>query len=240
MADYVSNYSGDQIDEAVSRALPGGALDTGKVSVGFGYGGTMPVIAIPTNDDTDGTKFDEKLNAFLNDMGNSSVKQIIFEDYPYLSSGRFVGTLYKNNANFAVLYGAGYGANDNIVVKKLISGVWKPFEWVNPPMQLGKEYRTTERYQGKPVYRKMIQYTQSSASPETGSISIPHGISNFDGMVSISAKAGIYPLPYVGSSGGVTGVGAPNATSVGINTYKTSWSTAYAFTLDMRYTKTTD
>lgn len=29
-------------------------------------------------------------------------------------------------------------------------------EWVNPPMQLGKEYRTTERYQGKPVYAKRI------------------------------------------------------------------------------------
>lgn len=27
-------------------------------------------------------------------------------------------------------------------------------EWVNPPMLVGVEYRTTERYQGKPVYTK--------------------------------------------------------------------------------------
>lgn len=29
-------------------------------------------------------------------------------------------------------------------------------EWVNPPMILGVEYRTTERYNGKPVYVKLI------------------------------------------------------------------------------------
>lgn len=32
------------------------------------------------------------------------------------------------------------------------SGNWLPFEWVNPPMVLGKEYRTVERWNGKPVY----------------------------------------------------------------------------------------
>lgn len=30
-------------------------------------------------------------------------------------------------------------------------------EWVNPPMQLGVEYRTTERYLGKPVYVKAVE-----------------------------------------------------------------------------------
>lgn len=29
---------------------------------------------------------------------------------------------------------------------------FKDWEWFNPPMTLGVEYRTTERYQGKPVY----------------------------------------------------------------------------------------
>lgn len=29
-------------------------------------------------------------------------------------------------------------------------------EWVNPPMALGVEYRTTERYNGKPVYCKLM------------------------------------------------------------------------------------
>ena len=33
---------------------------------------------------------------------------------------------------------------------------WQPWEWVNPPMQLGVEYRTTERYLGKPVYAMAV------------------------------------------------------------------------------------
>lgn len=35
--------------------------------------------------------------------------------------------------------------------------VWGEWEWVNPPMALGVEYRTTERFLGKPVYVKVIQ-----------------------------------------------------------------------------------
>lgn len=32
------------------------------------------------------------------------------------------------------------------------NGTWGPLEWINPPMQLGIEYRTTERYSNKPVF----------------------------------------------------------------------------------------
>lgn len=34
--------------------------------------------------------------------------------------------------------------------------VYYPWEWVNPPMSVGVEYRTTERYLGKPVYVKTV------------------------------------------------------------------------------------
>lgn len=33
---------------------------------------------------------------------------------------------------------------------------WPEWEFVNPPMELGVEYRTTERYLGKPVYVKAV------------------------------------------------------------------------------------
>lgn len=39
-----------------------------------------------------------------------------------------------------------------IIVRSMYGGTWGPWEWVNPPMEVGVEYRTTERYQGKPVY----------------------------------------------------------------------------------------
>ena len=37
---------------------------------------------------------------------------------------------------------------------------WSPWEWLNPPMQIGIEYRTMERFSGKPVYRKLINFGQ--------------------------------------------------------------------------------
>ena len=36
------------------------------------------------------------------------------------------------------------------------TGAWSDWEYVNPPMLIGVEYRTTERYLGKPVYVKAV------------------------------------------------------------------------------------
>ena len=44
---------------------------------------------------------------------------------------------------------------------------WQPWEWVNPPMTLGVEYRTTERYLGKPVYAKLINLGKLPNNAET-------------------------------------------------------------------------
>ena len=41
------------------------------------------------------------------------------------------------------------------IIRWRVAGTWYE-EWVNPPMQLGTEYRTTERYKGKPVYVKCV------------------------------------------------------------------------------------
>lgn len=35
-------------------------------------------------------------------------------------------------------------------------GTWSEWEYVNPPMFIGVEYRTTERWQGKAVYTKLV------------------------------------------------------------------------------------
>ena len=55
-------------------------------------------------------------------------------------------------------------ASPNIVgtplnlVRRYDGKKWYPWEWVNPPMILGVEYRTTERYLGKPVYCKVVDF----------------------------------------------------------------------------------
>lgn len=44
--------------------------------------------------------------------------------------------------------------NSTIVRYADASGVWGEWEWINPPMVIGTEYRTTERIGGKAVYKK--------------------------------------------------------------------------------------
>lgn len=55
-----------------------------------------------------------------------------------------------------------------------LNGVWQPWEWVNPPMYPGIEYRTTERWNGKPVYTIVID---CGAIPNDSSKVVAHGIS---------------------------------------------------------------
>lgn len=48
-------------------------------------------------------------------------------------------------------------------------------EWINPPMIAGEEYRTTERFEGKPVYTQLIDC--GNLAPIGESLWIEHGIS---------------------------------------------------------------
>lgn len=41
-------------------------------------------------------------------------------------------------------------------MRERINGVWTEWEWIDPPMYTGVEYRTTERYLGKPVYVRLV------------------------------------------------------------------------------------
>ena len=56
-------------------------------------------------------------------------------------------------------------ANNNKLVRSRY-GVIKGWDWVNPPMLLGVEYRTTERYLGKPVYTIAFNFGALPASGE--------------------------------------------------------------------------
>lgn len=51
-------------------------------------------------------------------------------------------------------------------------GTWQPWEWVNPPMNLGVEYRTTERWNGKVVYTKLVNY---GGLPNYTTYTVAHG-----------------------------------------------------------------
>lgn len=126
-----------------------------------------------------------------------------------------------------------------IIVRSMYGGEWGPWEWVNPPMEVGVEYRTTERYLGKPVYAKAMTYTFTSSydSASQFGLEIPHEISNFGSLVRAEAVSPPYMIPYVSKNGGFAGVRAVNATNILFDSYKTGWSSGNKIMFKLFYTK---
>ena len=85
-------------------------------------------------------------------------------------------------------------ANEKDSIRRRVfnNNVWGPFEWVNPPMELGIEYRTTERYLGKPVYAKLVDCGQIADNKQ-----VEHGIVNMrDCTFAQGLRAGM-PMPVI-------------------------------------------
>ena len=48
------------------------------------------------------------------------------------------------------------GLSNIVQMRTCTEGVWSEWEWINPPMEAGIEYRTTDRIDGKAVYKKNV------------------------------------------------------------------------------------
>lgn len=79
--------------------------------------------------------------------------------------------------------GSGSWIYDGCYAERIMkAGIWGPWEWVNPPMELGVEYRTTERYLHKPVYVKVVD---CGMLPNNTSKTVSLGIDNPEYLVGI-------------------------------------------------------
>lgn len=89
----------------------------------------------------------------------------------------------------AYVSGEVYGARE----KRL--NVWGDWEHTNPPMKLGVEYRTTERYLGKPVYYKIVDCGQIANNKQ-----VEHGIVNMRDCISFQGLRGSMPMPSISNN----------------------------------------
>ena len=130
-----------------------------KAPVGFGFGEKVVEIRTTSADETYET-YCAKLDAVLEGMGNNVSKLIGFYPPAIYGRGVQIGLLHKWSSDYASVRTLGNydGVANGFfgVSMRKVEGNWKPMEWINPPMVLGVEYRTTERYQGKPVYVKLV------------------------------------------------------------------------------------
>lgn len=127
--------------------------------------------------------------------------------------------------------------------RSLLNNVWAEWEWINPPLQLGVEYRTTERYLGKPVYVKMID---CGNLPNAGLKTVSIGTSGLEKVIDISGCAvdasngDFYSIPATNFDVSTPNIGlyvtGPQSIVISTQSDRSSYS-AY---VKVKYTKTTE
>lgn len=145
-------HTAQQIDDSIGRALPGGEIDAllaGKAPAGYGLGEKQGK-RLNTTDDlnsitTPGWYWWSDMpsnapisNACMLVYSAYNGECIVQEIHTYLPSG----------------YSWDFGGS--VILRQIYATFIGQWEWSNPPMALGAEYRTTERYMGKPVYVMII------------------------------------------------------------------------------------
>ena len=122
-----------------------------------------------------------------------------------------------------------------------------PWEWVDPPMQIGVEYRTTERYLGKPVYIKTVDtgalpnatYKEISASfPNANRFLAIYGSAYKDSDHLIPLPCLRYSLDHYDTNHAVQ-VTVSTTTSIIISTNQ-DMSSFTTSSVCVKYTKSTD
>ena len=165
-----SKFTLEQVDNAISRLslIPGSgpltAADVGAAPAGYGLGAAPKSVS----------SWDEAtVSGWYKGPAPAGFGYgTIWGRVDALKSGYIAQVIYLD-------------ANPNCsAMRECINGTWKAWEWVNPPMLTGVEYRTTERYNGKPVYVKIVD---CGKMPSATTSTIDPGVENILYRISVEA-----------------------------------------------------
>lgn len=109
-------------------------------------------------------------------------------------------TLIRVWGNGAVCYQESINITDDsgqgcLCVRTIYGSTIFPWEWVNPLMKLGVEYRTTERFWGKPVYYKCVDCGKIADNKQ-----VEHGIVNMRDCISFQGLRDGMPMPSISNN----------------------------------------
>lgn len=152
MSRYVSKYTGSEIDASIDRALPGGAIDIAlqnKAPAGYGLGANSTFVTDFNDAKLPGWYSGDPAVNYPSKIQYGGYGMVFVQGYRNgLITQRW---MWQHNTYLPQLTEAiRYYNPDN--------GFWSEWEYVNPPMRIGVEYRTTERWNGKPVYVIAFDY----------------------------------------------------------------------------------
>lgn len=200
---------------------------------GFGWGGSA---VIPPNNSLDDAKETGLYVCSPSYMGAPS-------GHEYIGYGVVLSMKRADNSVIQVYWSE---ASNNItgtplnLVRRYNGTQWYPWEWVNPPMEMGVEYRTTERYLGKPVYVKVVD---CGALPNNTTKNVSLGIDNPEYLVGIWGRGSKNTNIPSNNYGG--GMGTGNIVAIWTNLIDVYISTdgdrsSNFAVVTVKYTKTTD
>lgn len=164
MTDENGNISHVWLERADEPTIPGTPLNAETFNQmakefapsGYGYGGEA--VSLSNVSIEDETGLTNALETIYSGMQDKETKLVRFSGFPSASGYTFFGLLFrssKDSGTFIVLSAHSKGC---LITKTKFDGVWEPTEWENPPLVLGIEYRTTERFNGHPVYVKAVEF----------------------------------------------------------------------------------
>lgn len=109
-------------------------------------------------------------------------------------------TLIRVWGNGAVCYQESINITDDsrhgcLCVRTIYDSTIFPWEWVNPPMESGVEYRTTQRFQGRSVYYKIVDCGQIADNKQ-----VKHGVANMRDCISFQGLRGGMPMPSISNN----------------------------------------
>ena len=178
------------------------------------------------------------------DIWGSGAKNVPFDYGAMIVIPRSTTALSKPSVTqIASQEPGGLNPQASIAVRKSTDngdGAWGEWEWFNPPMELGVEYRTTERYLGKPVYVKAINF---GALPNNTTKNVSLNIDNPEYLVGIWGNSNKNISIPSNNFGG--GIGAGNIVTIWTNLIDVYISTDgdrsnHSAIVLVKYTKTTD
>lgn len=212
------------------------AVEAGAAPAGYGLGGDS--VLPPDND----------LNKAISNGFYYTTPTTLNRIYGYDS------VVVSRKGNYVEQVSFSYVNNQNCLVVQRASldggATWMPWEHLNPQMYLDNEYRTTERYNGRPVYAKRFNAGLFPSAGSVKEIDFTTGTESegkIGNIVSVSGIAGTWTIPTDLYGGVITNDGKVYLTArvtsgngvIYIGTASRDLTAVSAHVI-VKYTKTTD
>jgi len=187
-------------------------MDGNFAPAGYGFGEEAATKAVSDCNDAKLTGL-YKVNANSKNSPLTAATFLICESYSANSKKQ---TIFTNGSTTPVL-----------ATRTMSGGSWGNWEYINPPIAAGGEYRTIERWKGKAVYAKHIAQTMDviGNASSYADYNVAHGISGFVNLVRVEANFNAqFNLPYMGANGDWYGIIEVNSTNIKLRCYKGTWT----------------